>query len=162
EQAMRQAYESWRIAKARFDAGRIDITDFAQTRGQYEDFRGQRIAALGAVLEAERALRALLALPVEDGTRLVPIDAPTVAKFTPDWNAALTDAMALQYSLILGRQELKARQLALINEQNLLLPDVRWNATWDWNAIGSQLDGSGTNNAFRNLGQGNFNNWSTS
>jgi outer membrane protein TolC len=162
EQAMRQAYESWRIAKARFDAGRIDITDFAQTRGQYEDFRGQRIAALGAVLEAERALRALLGLPVEDGTRLVPIDAPTVAKFTPDWHTAENEAMTLAYSLILGRQELKTRQLALINEKNLLLPDVRWNATWDYNAIGSQLDGSGSNNAFRNLGQGNFNNWSTS
>src|SRR5262249_37653307 len=116
---------------------------------------------LGQVLEAERGLRAVLGLPIEDGTRLVPIDAPTVAKYTPDWHTAEDEAMTLQYSLIIARQELKARQLTVINEKNLLLPDVRWNATWDYNAIGSQLDGSGSNNAFRNLGQGNFNNWST-
>src|SRR5262249_1730280 len=85
---------------------------------------------------------------------------PTVTRFTPDWHEAENDAMAMQYSLILGRQELKARQLTVINEKNLLLPDVRWNATWDYNAIGSRLDGSSTANAWRNFGKGDFNNWS--
>src|SRR5262249_21770792 len=38
EQAMRQAFEAWKINKARYEAGRISIEDFAQTRGQYELF----------------------------------------------------------------------------------------------------------------------------
>ena len=63
EQAMRQAYEAWKINKARYEAGRISVQDFAQTRQQYELFRGQRLQQLGSgtandgVLERERILR---------------------------------------------------------------------------------------------------------
>src|SRR5207249_1646286 len=84
EQALRQAYEAWRIAKAKYEAGKDPITQFAQTRGQYEQFRGDRLQALGKVLEAERALRSLIGLPVEDGTQLIPIDAPTLAPYVPN------------------------------------------------------------------------------
>jgi outer membrane protein TolC len=160
EQALRQAYEAWRINKARFEAGRIPVQDFAQTRGQYELFREQRIEALGAVLENERLLRGVLNLQVEDGTRLVPIDSPTVAPFTPDWQGSLNEAMSLQYTLILGRDDVKVQQLNLINEKNLLLPDVRFTSTYDFNAIGTRLDGPAPNNAFRNLEDGRFSNWS--
>jgi len=67
EQALRQAFEAWKINKARYEAGRISIEDFAQTRGQFELFRGQRLAALDDILEREHQLRALIGLPVEDG-----------------------------------------------------------------------------------------------
>src|SRR5205823_4465530 len=33
EQALRQAYETWRIGKAFFEAGRLPIAEFAQPRG---------------------------------------------------------------------------------------------------------------------------------
>ena len=33
-------------------------------------------------------MRGVLGMPVEDNTRLVPIDAPTVAPYTPDWQSA--------------------------------------------------------------------------
>jgi hypothetical protein len=102
----------------------------------------------------------MLGMPIEDGTRLVPIDAPTIAPFTPDWESGLNEAMTLFPSLILARQDLKKQQLNLITQKNLLLPFVNFTATYDYNAIGSQLDGSIPANAWKNLGKGNFNDWS--
>ena len=100
EAALRQAYESWKIAEVKLQAGKIAVADVAQARGQYELFRSNRLQALGgtaagavSVIEAERELRGMLGLPVEDGTRLVPSDAPTLAEFHPDWDTALAEAM---------------------------------------------------------------------
>ncbi len=54
----------------------------AQVKGQYEEFRGERTNSLAAVLEAERNLRRIIGLKLEDGTRLVPITAPTLAHYS--------------------------------------------------------------------------------
>ena len=159
EAALRQSFEAWRISKARYEAGRIPIQEFAQARGQYERFRRQRIQELNIVLDQERILRGILNLPAEDGTRLVPIDAPTLADYIPDWDSALNESMSLFPSLILARQDLKAAQLRLIRAKNTLMPDVRFSATYDFNAIGNRIDGPGDDNAFRNLANGDFSNW---
>src|SRR5262249_34106939 len=152
EQALRQAFEAWRINKARFEAGRVPIQDLAQSRGQYESFRALRITFLDDVLEKERQLRGLLGMPIEDGCRLIPIDQPTLAAYVPDWNTALIEAENLRPELVLARQNLKFHQLDLINQKNLLLPDLRFFSTYDWNALGSRLDGPGADGAFHNLG----------
>jgi hypothetical protein len=68
--------------------------------------------------------------------------------------------MALQPTLILGRQDVKSRQLQVILAKNNLLPNVRLSATYGINALGSQLDGGGPENALRNLGDNRFTNWS--
>ncbi len=160
EQALRQSYEAWKINQARYQAGRIPIQDFAQTRQQYESFRGQRLQALSQVLENERLLRSLLGLPVEDGYRLVPADSPTLTAYLPDWATALNEALALRPELVLARQDLKFRQLDVLNQKNQLLPDLRFTSTYDINAIGSRLDGPEADNALRNLASNRFNNWS--
>jgi outer membrane protein TolC len=160
EQALRQAYEAWRINKARFEAGKIAIQDFAQTRQQYESFRGQRLDALARVLEDERLLRGMLGLPTEDGRRLIPVDEPTLALYKPDWQTSLNEALALRPELVLARQDLKFNQLNVINQKNLLLPDLRFTSTYNINAIGSHLDGNDPNSAFSNLAKDEFNNWS--
>jgi outer membrane protein TolC len=167
EQALRQAYEAWKISKARFEAGRIPVHDFAQTRQQYELFRGQRLTALGQILENERQLRALVGLPGEDGTRLVPIDSPTLTPYQPDWMSSVNEALALRPELILAREDLKFRQLDLINAKNLLLPDLRFTSTYALNGIGNHLDGTSntslthtSTNAFRSLASDRFTDWS--
>ena len=176
EQAMRQAFEAWKINKARYEAGRISIEDLAQTRGQYELFRGQRLAALDDVLEREHQLRALIGMPVEDGNRLVPIDTPTLTPYEPDWTTALNECLALRPGLGQARQDLKFRQLDLINQKNLLLPDLRFTSSIAPNGLGSTRDGSKTSvltppttslnsvpvpaNAFKTLASGDYVNWS--
>jgi hypothetical protein len=111
------------------------------------------------VLEAERQLRGLLGIPPEDGMRLVPIDAPTLAPFQPDWTGALHEALTLRPELVQARIELKARQLDIINTKNLLLPDVRFFSSYDINSVGTRLDGPSEANALRNLASAKFNNY---
>ena len=161
EQALRQAFEAWKINRERFEAGRIPIQDVAQTRQQYELFRAQRIQALETVIDNERNLRVLVGLPVEDGTRLVPVDTPTLAPYQPDWCTSINEALALRPDLVLARHELKYRQLDLINQKDLLKPDLRFFSTYDINSLGTHLDGGSTdpNNAFSNLAKDEFNDW---
>jgi outer membrane protein TolC len=162
EQGLRQSFEAWRINKAKqVFGGTANAMDVAQARGQYESFRTQRLEALGLVLENEHQLRALLGLPAEDTTRLVPLDAPTLAPYRPDWSAALNDALMLRPELVLAREDLKLRQLDLINQKNLLMPDLRFTSTYDINGVGTHLDeGSGDpNNAFHNLATNQFHDW---
>src|SRR5262249_31768733 len=152
-------YETWRIFKAQFDVGAKAVPDLAQTRGQYELFRSQRLAALNGVLEVERQLRSLLGLPAEDGTRLVPSDEPTGAPYQPDWDTAVQEGLTLKPELHIARQEIKVAQMNLIAARDTVLPDIRFTATYDFNDIGSRLDGPGSQNAFRNLANGAFSNW---
>ncbi len=161
EQALRQSFEAWKINKERYEAGRIPIQDLAQTRGQYESFRAQRIEALAQVLENERALRLLTWLPVEDGTQIIPIDTPTLTPYQPDWHTALQEALALRPELIIARDDVKFRQLDLINQKNLLLPDLRLTTNYGINGIGLELDGGRNNpdNALASLASGNFADW---
>src|SRR5207244_10137636 len=110
------------------------------------------------VLERERILRNLLGFPVEDGTRLVPIDTPTLTPYRPDWDTAINETLALRPELLLARYDLKAQQLNLINVKNLLLPDLRVTSTYALNGIGSSLDGT-VSNAFRSLASDRFTDW---
>ncbi|VTR99269.1 outer membrane efflux protein : Outer membrane protein OS=Singulisphaera acidiphila (strain ATCC BAA-1392 / DSM 18658 / VKM B-2454 / MOB10) GN=Sinac_3088 PE=4 SV=1: OEP [Tuwongella immobilis] len=160
EQALRQAFISFQFNKTRFDAGRIPVQELAQTRAQLEQFRAQRITSLGSVLEAERQLRGVIGLAVEDGTRLVPSDSPSMAPFTPDWEVSVREALTLRPELVMARQELKVRQLDVQLQKNSMLPDVRLTSSYDINAIGTQLDGSGPANALANFRDNRNNTWS--
>jgi outer membrane protein TolC len=163
EQGLRFAFEAFKLNKARYEAGRATAADFYQSRGQYELFRAQRLAAIDTVLENERQLRALLGMTVSDGCRLMPSDSPTLAPYLPDWDQAMVEALARRPELYMARQEVKASQMNLMLAKNQLLPDLRFLATYDVNSIGNRLDGpnnsTGTEtNAFRNLADNNFNN----
>ncbi len=169
EQGLRQALVSWQVNKLRFDAGQVPVQDLEQTRAQYEQFRGQRITALGRVLDAERQLRGLMGLPIEDGHRLVPSDTPTLAQFVPEWGSAENEALTCRPELYLARQDLKFRQLDILVARNQTRPDLRFFANYDVNGIGSRLDGSesfdngnGTTrpgNALASLTSNVFNSW---
>jgi outer membrane protein TolC len=159
ESGMRMAYEAWRVFSAQLGAGRVARDVEAQARGQFHLFRSQRLDALQNVLEAERQLRYLLGMSIEDGTRLVPTDQPTLAPYQPDWDTSLHQALTMRPELFMVRQELKVDQLNLIAAKNTLLPDLRFTATYDFNAIGSRLDGGDPLNAFRNLAKGSFSDW---
>ena len=142
EQGLRQAYETFKISSASFQAGRIAISDLAQSRGQYEQFRGARVDALTRVLEQERQLRGIMGIPIEDGTRLVPTDTPTLAPFLPDYCTALEEAFTCRPELAMARADVKIAQMNVISFRNQLLPDLRFLSTYDINGLGNSLDGS--------------------
>jgi len=161
EEAMRYAYETWRLTKLGLENGRAAEQNLEQTRVQYEQFRSQRLTALGQVLDSERQLRGLLGMKIEDGYRLVPTDAPMLTPYRPDWKTSLDEALAQRPELILARDDLKFRQLDLIRQRNSLLPDLRFVASDTVHSVGSQLDeGRTPANAFHQLFSDPFNNYS--
>jgi outer membrane protein TolC len=165
EMAMRQAHQAWQIAKIRYDTGKIPGQQFAQIAQQYQLFRGQRLQSLGrgtvrtGVLEAERHLRYLIGLPLEDGNRLIPADGPSVAPFVPDWSLALQEALRRRPELIQVRLDIQANQLIVLREKNFRLPDLRFFSEYTINALGDHLDGKDSGSALRNLAENEFNNW---
>jgi outer membrane protein TolC len=166
EQGLRFAYEAFKLSRFRFEAGQVKAADFYQTKGQYELFRAQRIQAISTVLEDERQLRALTGLPIEDGTRLMPSDPPTLAPYQPNWTTALEECLTKRPELYMARQEVKVQQLNLLNAKNQMLPDLRFLASYDYNGLGGRLDGNSTTvggapeNALRSLASGQFSDWS--
>jgi outer membrane protein TolC len=161
EQGLRLAAETLKIAQERYEDGRASPSDVAQARGQYELFRSQRLTAIETVLDDERQLRALMGMMIEDGTRFVPADAPSVAEHRPDWDKALKEALARRPELWLARQDVKAKQLNLLQIKNRLLPDPVMTASYDPNGIGKRLDGDETTNALHTLPPSHGNGWST-
>ncbi len=165
ETAMRQAHIAWQIADVRFKTGSVNVMDYKQIEEQYHLFRAQRVQALGrgtqraGVLEAERRLRYILGLPYEDGTRLIPLDTPTVAPYVPNWEVALNEAMQYRPELLQVRLEIQASQLAILREQDRTLPDIRFVAAYDVNALGKNLDSSNLNGALHALADNDFNSW---
>lgn len=168
EQGLRQSLAAWSIGKAQFEGGKIDTSQFALLRANYEQFRAARMTALGTVLERERTLRVLIGLPVEDGQRLVPADAPTLTPYQPNWQASLRDCLTTRPELVVAREDLQARHLQLVAQKNGLMPDLRFQATYQVVGLGTRLDGDGeiqtasgplTSNALRSLAGSHFNNW---
>ena len=141
----------------------------AQIRGQYEEFRGERTSALAAVLDAERSLRRIVGLEIEDGTRLIPITEPTRAPYQPNWEAALSDALIHRPELVLARENLRFHQLVLTREKNYLQPDLRLVAQYQPVGFGTSLTSNGTftdgqgnlqpAGVLRNLSTGHFNDY---
>ncbi len=113
EQALRFAYETWKVTGAQFKVGRVGLAELAQVRGQYELFRSQRLQALDTVLDNDRQLRAMMGLPIDNDVRMVPCDAPTLVDKHPDWQAAWTMAMS-RPELRMARDEIKTARLKVV------------------------------------------------
>lgn len=163
------AHKAWYINYAKYSAGTIGPKDYNPFLGQYKEFKGERVAAMGNVLEAERNLRGLMGLPGEDGTRLIPVDEPTLAPYQPSWDASVQMALMQKPELAIARENLRAAQFTLVSQKNFLRPDLRFSARYSPVGYGTRLDGNGslndgagiprTDNAFRSLSQADFNDW---
>ena len=173
DKALVDAYELYKVIRERTRGNIQPPMDEKRTLAQLESFRAQRYQALGLVIENERQLRSLLGMK-DDMTRLVPVDAPVRAPFTPNWSEGLAEALTNRPELVLSRQDLKLRQFDIIVAKNLLKPDLRLFANYDINGIGERLDGSATSisvdqfgnpttqphNALASFTADKFNNWS--
>jgi outer membrane protein TolC len=143
EQALRQAYVTWEQLQQLQTAGLQTKQGVAQARAQFEEFRLNYLVSLQDVLEAERRLRGILGLPMEDGQRVVPADTPILAPYRPEWNSSLVEALNNRPELRMARQELRVQQLNLMLAQNGTRPDLRVFANYSINSIGNRIDGPG-------------------
>jgi outer membrane protein TolC len=168
DQGLRQSREAWRITNDQKEIGTVAKVVLNQVRAQYEQFRIDRLTAINQVQENERVLRVLLGMKVEDGTRLVPVDPPTLAPYVPNWDAAFQDALSLRPELVMTREDLKTKQLGLLAAKAFLRPDLRLTGNYTLVGLGTSLQGGGTivgatesfsANSLHTLATGNFVNW---
>jgi hypothetical protein len=111
EEALRLAYETWKMTGAQLKVGRVSRASVAQAEGQYNLCRSQRLQALDTVLDNERQLRAMLGMHIKDGTRLVPSDAPTLVEQKPDWKEGWRCAMKNRPEMHLARKDVEKARL---------------------------------------------------
>ncbi|MEM7312207.1 MAG: TolC family protein, partial [Planctomycetota bacterium] len=149
------ARSTWQTVKARSDAnmqgGEADVE--AQAREQLYLFEQLVVDALtgqnGGVYQAERQLRQLLGLPVNDGRLIRPADEPTDAPVRFDWNDCMADAMSRRVELRQQLWRIKQRELELLAARNFLLPRLDAVATYRIAGFGDDLIGG--DGAFTNL-----------
>ena len=117
--------------------------------------------SLADMLTFEARLRRLIGLPLNDGTFLYPIDAPTEAQLTPDWEAALTEALANRLELRRQKWEIRSMELQLTAARNLARPRFDFVSQYRVNGFGDNLDGGneGIGNALDTLSDGNQTSW---
>ncbi len=160
ESGAKQALEGYFYFTKRFSSGLTKEATVYQNLAQYERFRTLVVRARDQVLESERNFRGLLGMRSDDGTRLVPTDEPNLAPFNPDWGESFQEMVANRPELMIIRQEVKVKQLDLLNQKNLRRPDLRLLTSYDVAGLGPRLDGANvSDNAFRSLASNQFNTW---
>ncbi len=161
ESGAKQALDGYFYFVQRAKSGITKDSTIYQNLAQYERFRTLVVRARDQVLESERNFRGLLGMRSDDGVRLVPTDEPNLAPFKPDWNVIFQEMTVNRPELMIIRQDVKARQLDLLNQKNLRRPDLRLLTSYDIAGLGPRLDGANvTDNALRSLASNQFNNWS--
>ncbi len=156
---------TWQVVNERTHGGVDNAQAEAQARGQFWGFEGQLKAALRDLHDRENHLRFILGLAPTDGRLIRPIDEPTLARVTFDWNEVLAESMVKRPELRLKRWDISRRELELILARNNLLPILNVGGLYRWVGLGDDLINASRNGlnfpapnstAWDNLFQGRF------
>jgi outer membrane protein TolC len=115
----------------------------------------------GGVQVAERRLRLILGLPINDGELIRPLDEPVLARAVFDWPSTTAEALMRRSELRRQRQIVRRRELELIASRNFLLPRFDAVSRYRWRGFGNDLiSATGGkprfNNAWQDLLSGDF------
>jgi hypothetical protein len=120
---------------------------------------------------AERRLRFLLGIPINDGQTIRPSDEPAVVPVTYDRDACIAIACENRSELKRQLKKIRAAKLQMIAAKNALLPQLDIIGRYRFRGFGQDLigdsfidDGGGgfvdpTNSAWSNLANGDFQEW---
>jgi hypothetical protein len=115
-------------------------------------FRGS-----GGLRTAERRLRLIVGLPINDGRIIRPTDVPTQSPVIYDWESAISQAMVRREELSRQRWVIKQRELELVANRNFLLPQAEIVGTYRMRGFGDELiNQSGRDSALESLARGQF------
>lgn len=160
EEVLKQSAYLLEVVRQRvFIAQNLRPAQYYQTELQYHQFVQRVLTARQNVLQSEAALRGLMGMRSDDGTRIVPADNPSHSDIQPNPIEAQKDAIAYRPELIQARYDLKAQQLNLMLQKNLRRPDLRFFSSYDVAGLGTSLDGPDSQNAFHSLVTNQFNSW---
>lgn len=177
-----RALATWRKINSWFATDRRggEIEKEAQAREQYfhleEDvqnaltgrpvdrFRTNTFRGSGGVHQAERRLRLLMGVPMNDGRLIRATDEPLMAKIVFNWDDILIESLTRRAEIRRQKWQVKSTELELAATRNFLLPRVDAVGRYRWRGLGHNLSNSQRqvdefDNAFQNLTSGDFQEW---
>lgn len=166
------ALQTWRRTYALYKLGAKggEAENEAQARENYFLFRTSVEQALSSLYDTEAKLRYLMGIAATDGRLIRPIDEPTTAKVSFDWNDSVTESLARSVELRQMKWVIKRRELELIAAKNFILPQLDAVGKYTWLGLGEKLieSSGGTSNiystdpvpnAYQSLTHGDFQGW---
>lgn len=178
------ALNTWRIEKEYREAQSGSGEKEARAREQYYRFEAQVLEALTGrevdgtrnnngssggtfrategVHVAERRLRLVMNLPINDDRMLRPAHDPILVKVIFDWNQIVGESLQLRPELRKQDLQLKRGQLELLASRNALLPQIDLLTQYRVRGFGQDLWGASTaqfDNAVGTMTSGNFQEW---
>jgi len=182
-----KALDTWRIRKSRVESDEQARSQEALAREQYYRFKAELDEALagqltqgtqvgngttggtlrgtGGVQVAERRLRLLIGLPINDGEMVRPNDEPEYGQALFDWESARSEALTRRPELRRQQLRVKQREMERLAAQNFVNPRLDVVGQYRWRGFGKDLitDGNqgGTRpaSALGNLADGNNQEW---
>lgn len=182
------ALQTWNAIRALYEAGRVggEAEKEAQAREQYLRLQDQvqnalsgrlidatatnngsgggSFRATGGVMTAERKLRLIMGLPINDGKLLRPDDEPIDTKVMFDWDSSLCEALQRRAELRRQKWIIKRREQEYVASANFLLPQLDMVGLYRWRGFGHDLLDQGRDrgqfdNAIGDLFNGDFQEW---
>ncbi len=178
------ALNTWRIEREYREAQSGSGEKEARAREQYYRFESQVLEAITGrevdgtrtnngssggtfraaegVHTAERRLRLLMNLPINDDRMLRPVHDPILVKIVFDWPQVVGESLQLRPELRKQDLQLKRGHLELIASKNALLPQMDILTQYRLRGFGHDLWGSNTaqfDNAVASLTSGGFQEW---
>lgn len=180
------ALSTWRQVQAR-DKESGDPEREAQAREQYFRFKedvqnalagrlvegtrshngssGGTLTGTSGVLVAERRLRLLLGVPINDAFMIRPAHDPVLARVVFDWSEIADESLDRRIELRRQALVVKRREMEWTASRNLLLPQFDAYGRYRWRGFGHDLihsDRAGRarfDNAYMDLTTGDFQEW---
>lgn len=124
-----------------------------------------RFRVVGGVYVAERRLRLLIGLPLNDGRQIRPTEQPPAGKTVFDWADIATEAITRRAELRRQKVLIRRQELSLVASRNFLLPRLDMVGRYRWRGFGKDLLNTNRggkarfDNALMNLTSGDFQEW---
>lgn len=167
------ARQTWEEAKkvAEQGGGRegFQLWEVQQALEQYYALKADSDGQLTQIYVKEADLRRLMGLPMNDGTVIRPADKPSDAKFVPEWDISLAEALTRRVELRRQKWNIKSLELQLKASKSLTKPRLDFVSGYQVNAFGDHLlkgsdndvanTAQGINSAYETLTQGDQTGW---
>jgi outer membrane protein TolC len=127
------------------------------------DTSGGTFRANGGVYVAERRLRLLLGLPLNDERTIRPSQEPSLAKVVFDWDSVASESLTRRAELRRQRLTVRRREMELVANQHFLKPKLDAIGRYRWRGLGHDLldpaSGPPLDNAYSTLMSGDYQEW---
>lgn len=179
--AMKRSLEAWNRLQARAENDIEAAARAALAREQYYRFKaevddaltgrvvqgtqnrngstGGTVRGTGGVQVAERRLRLLAGMPINDQEFLRPVDEPTEADVVFDWDTIMHEALTRRPELRRQQLTIHKRQMEVLAARNFLNPRLDTVGRYRFRGFGDDLLADGGSSAVGDLTTGDLQEW---